>query len=82
MGSLRKKILRKPGGVNYPFHICVPCGTYAAGDCNTVVQEYLETTLGTCGVCRNIKVPVADPYDFGWPTFYTYENGAPVRGGN
>ena len=52
---------------------------YASEDCGTRVSKYLEYGIGVCGVC-NTLTQVANPYDFGWPTFYTYKNGAPVKG--
>jgi hypothetical protein len=76
----RQKILRKPGQANYPTYVCKRCGTYAAEDSVTRVQEHVEYELNRCGICSTLTL-VAIPYDFGHPEFYTYKNGAPVQGG-
>lgn len=76
---MRKKILRKPGQEGYPDLVCARCGTYAAEDSGTLVQEHCEFTLGTCRICGEVRIKISPPSDFGWPIFYTYENGAPVR---
>lgn len=78
---MRQKILRKPGGYDYPDQVCQRCGMYAAEDCNTRVEDIIELHLGTCRICGELRAQVASPRDFGYPTFYTYANGAPVRSG-
>lgn len=77
--NMRQKILRKPGGYSYPDQVCKLCGTCAAEDCNSAVEQYVEYHLGTCRICGSIRDQVASPRDFGFPTFYTYANGSPVR---
>jgi hypothetical protein len=80
MWNKRKKILRRPTDANYPSAgVCQLCGTYAAEDSKTTIEEHVIYTLDTCGVCKRFT-DVAHPRDFGWPTFYTYENGTPVYG--
>jgi hypothetical protein len=71
-------ILRQFGGANYPFNVCERCGSYAAEDSGTQLEEYIEFTLADCEICLAFT-KVASPRDFGLPTFYTYENGAPVK---
>ena len=76
---MRKKILRKPGGIGYPLEgVCERCGMYAAEDTSdTQVQEHIEYFLSVCGICKTLT-QVASPRDFGFPVFYTYANGSPV----
>lgn len=79
MVKQRVKILREPGGFNYPHLICERCGTYAAEDSNTEIQTELDLRLGTCYVCGGALIQVGEPIQFGLPTFYTYSNGEPIR---
>lgn len=76
----RVKVLRKPGFPNYPYEVCDTCGRFAAEDCKKRVEEYIDFTLGHCGVCGNFT-NVASTREYGDPTFYTYRNGAPVLQG-
>lgn len=76
----RKKILRKPFQANYPVYVCDRCARYAVEDCGTVVQDIIHFHLENCRVC-GMFTHVTTPQDYGWPTFYTYENGAPVLKG-
>lgn len=76
----RTKILRKPGGPDYPLYVCEPCGRSAVSTSNTKAQEDIDFRLGSCPVCKRMLIHVATPWDFGYPTFYTYANGQPVEG--
>ena len=77
---MRQKVIRRPGGANYPLTgVCKRCGTYAAEDSKTRIEEHVAYMLEYCGICKTLT-QVASPRDFGWPTFYTYTNGAPVKG--
>ncbi len=75
----RIKVLREPRGPNYPFMVCERCGRYAAEDSRTSVYRELDLRLGDCGVCAANCTHVAEPQQFGFPTFYTYMNGEPIR---
>jgi hypothetical protein len=75
---VRTKILREPGKVGYPLYVCYRCGKYACDDSMTMMEKYVEWEFNCCGICSTLT-EVAHPRDFGWPTFYTYANGAPVR---
>ena len=75
----RVKILRESGGANYPFWVCERCGKYAAEDSKTEVYDELDLRLGVCGVCAASCTHVAEPQQFGFPSFYTYMNGEPIR---
>lgn len=75
---MRLKILRKPGQQGYPAYVCNRCGTYAQEDSKTVRQAVIGFELQRCGICDTVEA-CATPLDFGWPEFYTYKNGAPVR---
>lgn len=73
----RKRILRQYGIGGYPCKVCRPCGEEAARASDTKVQDIIITTLGECGVCHQHTM-VTTCWDFGYPTFYTYESGEPV----
>ena len=84
MGN-RVKLLRRSdnsGNSVYPLMVCETCGRYAAEDSRTEVYKELDLRLGHCGVCAANVTPVGVPQQFGFPTFFTYENGQPVRGGS
>lgn len=78
----RVKVLRTPQGIGtapYPLWVCEPCGKFAAEDSKTEVYEELDLRLGACGVCAANCTNVAQLHQFGFPTFYTYMNGQPIR---
>lgn len=75
----RVTILRRPHQGNYPLEVCDRCAQYAVEDSGTRVEEHIDRALAYCGVCRELT-QVASPQEYGWPTFYTYTNGAPVKG--
>ena len=78
----RVKVLRIPDGTGnevYPFWVCEHCGRCAAEDSKTEVYEELDLRLGDCGICAARWTHVAEPQQFGFPTFYTYINGEPIR---
>lgn len=74
----RRRILRQHGYIDYPDRVCPPCGKEAARTSKTRVQGTLTLNLGDCDVCHKRLIMVAPLWDFGFPTFYTYENGQPV----
>ena len=78
----RLRILRTPQGTGneiYPLLVCEPCGRYAAEDSKTGVYEELDLRLGDCVICAATSTHVAEPQQFGFPIFYTYMNGEPIR---
>ena len=77
----RVKVLREPGWANYPFFVCECCGKYAASESKTKVYSELDLRLGDCEVCAARLTQVAQPQQFGFPIFYTYMNGQPIRRG-
>lgn len=79
MVKQRVKILRRDGWGNYPLWVCERCGRYAAEDSKTEVHTELDLQLGMCGICSEEHVQVANPQQFGFPTFFTYTNGEPIK---
>lgn len=76
----RKKILRRPDSYKYPLMVCTRCGMYASEDSKTRVEEIILYDLAHCDICQDFT-NVTHPSDFGYPTFYTFENGEPVKRG-
>ena len=78
----RVKVLRNregTGNAAYPLWVCERCGKFAADDSKTEVYEELDLRLGDCGICAAKCTHVAEPQQFGLPSFYTYMNGQPIR---
>lgn len=78
----RVKIYRTPEGTGnapYPLWVCERCGKYAAEDSKTEVYKELDLRLGNCGICAANCTHVAQLIQFGFPSFYTYMNGEPIR---
>ncbi len=72
----RNKIIRRPGGEEYPGLVCEVCGRYAAEKTGTGAHKVLTTrVLGDCEICKERIVPVYQLWEFGLPTFYTYAGG-------
>ena len=67
------------GNAAYPLLVCEPCGKAAAEDSKTEVYEELVLRLGACGICAAKYIHVTEPQQFGFPSFYTYMNGQPIR---
>jgi hypothetical protein len=75
---MRQKILREPNGYGYPILVCDRCGTAAAENYRKEIQSIIDGSLGHCGICQ-LFTNVSSPSDYGWPAFYTYLDGTPVK---
>lgn len=73
--------LEGTGNAAYPLWVCEPCGKLAAEDSKTEVYEELDLRFGDCGICAGKNTHVAEPQQFGFPSFYTYMNGQPIGRG-